>query len=401
MSSWKTYRLGDFAEINPRRSLKKGEEYSFVEMKDLEAKNKFATSSSKRTLKGGSKFQDGDTLFARITPCLENGKICQVKNLENGVGFGSTEFLVFRGIEGISDSDFLYYLTKSDFVRHNAIQMMTGTSGRQRVERTALEDLEVNVPDLSTQKEIAQILSSLYDKIELNLQMNQTLEDTTKTVFEEWFIKFNFPGFNGEFENDLPKGWEMKKIGELGSVITGSTPSSKKPQLFGKETPFITPSDFKNYGKLILDAKRYLSVQGKEAMKSKLLPPNSVLVTCIGSDMGKLAINRVESVSNQQINSIVPDTNLVSADYLYYDLIFKYGYLRNIATGGSTMPIINKSRFQEIEITVPTEDVRLSFKELMENFNSKIEENVKQIKSLSQTRDSLIPMLMSGQLETA
>ncbi len=220
-----------------------------------------------------------------------------------------------------------------------------------------------------------------------------------QAIFKEWFVAFNFPGFDGELVDGLPKGWVVKNIGELGTVITGTTPSSKKPELFGDITPFITPTDFKNYGKLILDANRYLSEQGRQSMTSRLLPSNSVLVTCIGSDMGKVAINRVESVSNQQINSIIPDTKQITYDYLYYDLVFKYNYLRNIATGGSTMPIINKSRFQEIEIIIPSEDLRNKFQELMNNFNFRIEENERQIKSLTQTRDTLLPKLMNGQLE--
>src|SRR5574344_2113493 len=104
MSEWKIYKLGDFAEINPKIALKQGLEYSFVEMKDLDTTYKYVLPSTKKELKGGSKFQNGDTLFARITPCLENGKICQVKNLENNLGFGSTEFLVFRGRKNVSDS---------------------------------------------------------------------------------------------------------------------------------------------------------------------------------------------------------------------------------------------------------------------------------------------------------
>jgi len=209
MSEWKTYRLGDFAEINPRISLKQGNEYSFVEMKDLDATYKYVSPSTKKELKGGSKFQNGDTLFARITPCLENGKICQVKNLVGNVGFGSTEFLVFRGKENISNSDFVYYLSRSEFVKNNAIQMMTGTSGRQRVEKSALEELEISIPDLPTQTQIAQILTSLDDKIELNLQMNQTLEAMAQAIFKEWFVNFKFPGFDGQLVDGLPKGWRM------------------------------------------------------------------------------------------------------------------------------------------------------------------------------------------------
>jgi len=134
-------------------------------------------------------------------------------------------------------------------------------------------------------------------------------------------------------------------------------------------------------------------------MATRLLPKNSVLVTCIGSDMGKVALNKIECVTNQQINSIIPDEKVLSADYLYYNLVFKYDYLRNIATGGSTMPIINKSRFEQIEIVIPKYEVVRSFQLLMNNLNSKNEENIRQIKILSQIRDGLLPKLMTGKIE--
>ena len=91
--------------INPLVKLKADSEYSFIEMKDLNEEQKFVYPSGKRLLNGGARFEEGDTLFARITPCLENGKICQAKGLENGVGFGSTEFLVFRGKKNVSDTN--------------------------------------------------------------------------------------------------------------------------------------------------------------------------------------------------------------------------------------------------------------------------------------------------------
>jgi len=260
MSEWKTYKLGDFAEINPRISLKQGNEYSFVEMRDLDASLKYVSPSVKKELKGGAKFQNGDTLFARITPCLENGKICQVKNLEDNVGFGSTEFLVFRGKENVSNSDFVYYLSRSEFVKNNAIQMMTGTSGRQRVEKSALQELEITVPYLSTQTQIAQILTSLDDKIELNLQMNQTLEAMAQAIFKEWFVDFKFPQLSEHDLKDLkmdkmmdykgkksknpvnqinpknpvqnnvvdglPKGWRMGSVLEIATLLSGETPKT-------------------------------------------------------------------------------------------------------------------------------------------------------------------------------
>jgi len=112
-SRWKESKFSDFVTINPTVSLKGTEEYSFVEMKDLQDGNKICSPTTKRKTSSGARFQENDTLFARITPCLENGKICQVRNLEEGIGFGSTEFLVFRGKVGVSDNEFVFYLSKS------------------------------------------------------------------------------------------------------------------------------------------------------------------------------------------------------------------------------------------------------------------------------------------------
>ena len=126
--------------------------------------------------KGGTKFRNGDTIMARITPCLENGKTAKVNVLEkNEVGFGSTEYIVFRAINGISDEDFVYYLVCSPIVREPAIKSMVGSSGRQRVQTDVLQNLEINLPDLETQRIIGSILRGIDDRISLNTAINENL----------------------------------------------------------------------------------------------------------------------------------------------------------------------------------------------------------------------------------
>lgn len=259
MTNWKKYKFSDFVDINPKVALKKGVEYSFVEMKDLSEGNKFVTPSQKRELKGGSRFENGDTLFARITPCLENGKISQVKELENGVGFGSTEFLIFRGKEGISNTDFVHYLSLSDEVRSFAEQNMVGTSGRQRVSWQAFENLTLNLPDLPTQTAIAEILSSLDDKIELNNKINQELENLAQTLFKQWFIDFEFPNENGEpYKSsggemvdselgEIPENFTISILSEQTELVRGI--SYRKPELVSKEEglPFVNLKCFCKY----------------------------------------------------------------------------------------------------------------------------------------------------------
>lgn len=296
------------------------------------------------------------------------------------------------------DPDFLYWILRTQPYQYYIVGSATGSTVKH-TSPTRICSYEFSAPiDKSEQSQIAQILSSMDDKIELLQQMNQTLEEMAQTIFKQWFVDFNFPEFDRELVDGLPKGWNYKKIRELGKVVTGNTPASKNPEYFGKVTPFVTPTDFKNFGKLIISANRFLSNEGKLAMKSRLLPRYSIVVTCIGSDMGKVAMNSVECITNQQINSIIPNQEHLK-DYLYYDLVYKYDYLRNIATGGSTMPIINKSRFEEIEVLVPTSDILENFQILMNSFNSRIEENIKQLETLTRTRDTLLPKLMNGELE--
>ena len=125
---------------------------------------------------GGAKFRNGDTVMARITPCLENGKTAMVSILDdNEVGFGSTEYIVLRNKNGLKDSRFVYYFATNPWFRDIAIKSMVGSSGRQRVQQSVLENLTVSIPSLPTQQRIANILGSLDNKIELNRRINDNL----------------------------------------------------------------------------------------------------------------------------------------------------------------------------------------------------------------------------------
>ena len=147
-----------------------------IAMEQLTPFNRFVQSNIFEEYKGGSKFRNGDTIMARITPCLENGKTAYISSLnQNELAFGSTEFIVLRHIESITDSKYIYYLTISPQIREIAIKSMVGSSGRQRVQQSMLENYEILLPSLDKQREIATILSSLDDKIELNRRINDNL----------------------------------------------------------------------------------------------------------------------------------------------------------------------------------------------------------------------------------
>lgn len=177
MGAWKKVVASEFIEFNPKETLKKGTLAPKISMDVIAPFTRKVSSYSQESYNGGTKFRNQDTIMARITPCLENGKTSMVDILPNEtVGFGSTEYIVFRARPGISDSKFVYYLACSNIIRDIAIKSMVGSSGRQRVQQSVVNNIEFMAPRIEEQRRIASVLSSLDDKIELNKKINENLE---------------------------------------------------------------------------------------------------------------------------------------------------------------------------------------------------------------------------------
>ncbi|MBQ6003309.1 MAG: restriction endonuclease subunit S [Clostridia bacterium] len=175
MGEWFNKRMDEIAEFNPRESIPKGTIAKKIAMEKLQPFCRDVPGYELEAFAGGSKFRNGDTIMARITPCLENGKTAKVDILEEDeVGFGSTEFIVFRAKDG-NDPDFIYYLVTSPIIREPSIKSMVGSSGRQRVQTDVVQSIIVRVPGLKEQQEIAGILKSLDDKIVANRRINENL----------------------------------------------------------------------------------------------------------------------------------------------------------------------------------------------------------------------------------
>ena len=176
MAEWVTKKLKDIAFFNPKESLAKGTIAKKIPMDKIQPFCRDVPGYVFEEFAGGTKFRNGDTIMARITPCLENGKTAKVGILDDGeIGFGPTEYIVFRAKDGV-DEDFLYYLVCSQYVREPAIKSMVGSSGRQRVQTDVVQDLDVLVPSYQDQKRISGLLKSIDDKISLNTRINKNLE---------------------------------------------------------------------------------------------------------------------------------------------------------------------------------------------------------------------------------
>ena len=255
-------------------------------------------------------------------------------------------------------------------------------SAREVFDWDELCDVKPPIPSITRQREIVTEYETLTRRIRLNEQMIQHLESTAQALYRKMFV-------DGIDKENLPEGWRMGTIEELGKVITGKTPSSENPEDFGDEMPFVAPGDFSNYKKFAIGAERMLSSIGIKRLKGKVLPKGSVIVTCIGSDMGKVAIASENCVTNQQMNSIVVSSNEYS-DYLFYALSAISKELKAMALGSSTMPLLNKSDFEQIEIIIPPFELLREFSEITSKGNTIVILKLKENKKLTELQSLLL-----------
>ena len=376
-------RIRDRVLCNPLVKLEKGVSYPFIDMEAITPGIKAVGSveSSEYSGQSCSKFCSGDTLMARITPCLENGKIAQYTG---GIGkaFGSTEFFVFRGIPKITDNDYIYYLMSTSYIRKSAVNSMTGASGRQRADITFISKIKWNFPSYQEQKRIARILSA-YDKlIEINNKRIKVLEQMAENLYKEWFVRFRFPGHESvPFENGLPKGWQIRRISEISSIKAGGD----RPSAFSEN-----PAD----GMIVPIFSNGIENDGLYGFTDIPQISNESITISARGTVGYICLRRVPYVPIVRLIAIVPDASIVTALYLYY-------YLQSdsiIANGTSqqqiTIPMVSRKR-----VLVPPEALLKRFDSIESPIWSERDKLKEQNRKLSKQRDLLLPRLMSGKLE--
>lgn len=211
--------------------------------------------------------------------------------------------------------------------------------------------------------------------------------------------------FPNEFEHNeqlgwIPKGWEASKLKEFGKIITGKTPPKKINDAFeleGKGVPFITPSDVEG-DVFTVNTIRHLTESGVGSVKNNIVDAESVCVTCIGSQMGKTTIAPEKSVTNQQLNSIVLGKKYFR-NYIFLNLRMRREELFNLGSSGSTMPILNKTSFENLSVLKPNESSLKAFDDITESYLAKILLNSQNNTKLTTMRDTLLPKLISGELQ--
>ena len=363
MSEWLTVSLNEIAFINPTEKLAKGTVATKIGMDNLQPFSKKVSAQIQEPYNGGMKFRNGDTIVARITPCLENGKTAYIDTLDDGaVGYGSTEYIVLRAKEDSSDSHFLYYFARSDTFRDVAIASMTGSSGRQRVQTDVVVNHTFELPSLPEQKAIASVLSSLDNKIDLLHRQNKTLEAMAETLFRQWFIE------------EAKEDWEEASLGSLFTISSGK--GLKREQ-------------FRDHGLIPV-----LGANGEIGRTDQVMFEEFLIYTGRVGTLGKVSIIEGQPVW-------LSDNTLVFRDIEYF--YFTYFQLKAVNyqeyNVGSTQPLIRQSDIKEIAVLLPSDlDMIKRFELQAKDIFGKIQTNTKQIQTLENLRDTLLPKLMSGEV---
>lgn len=374
---WSVKKLSDIATFNPQEKITRGTIAKKIPMEMISPFCRDIVGYEYSPFYGGSKFRNGDTLMARITPCLENGKIAKVNILDKDeVAFGSTEYIVLRPKTEI-DSDYLYYLTCSSLVRDPAIKSMVGSSGRQRVQLDVLRDLEVLMPPFEIQKMIGKFLKDYDDGIFLRNQINKNLEELAQAIFKSWFIDFE------RFGNQMPNTWFISTLGNVSIMGAG-----------GDRPQNVSPVKTELYQYPIYS--NGLSDEGLYGFTDEpKISEESVTVSARGT-IGFVCLRHMPYVPIVRLITLIPKTEIISAKYLYL-------WLKNLhITGtGTTQQQLTVPNFQKTKILIPSHEIITLFTDTVAPIFEKIWENQCENEKLASLRDTLLLKLMSGKIDVS
>ena len=295
--------------------------------------------------------------------------------------------------ESKADYEFIYYQLCT---LYNKMVSLKAGAAQPNLNAQIIKNLSVKLPPLPIQYRISTILSR-YDSLIENYQKQiKLLEEAAQRLYKEWFVDLHFPGHeNTKIVDGVPEGWEKKKVGEIGKVITGKTPSTAKKEYYGGQIPFITIPDM--HTGIYPTSSQFLSSLGANSQSGKFIPANSLMVSCIGT-AGLVCITKEECQTNQQINSLVLNDNSLLY-YMYNTFLSLKGHLNNIGSNGATMTNVNKSKFESIEILIPTNSISNLYNKAVEQSFRSIETLSSQVRLLIEARDRLLPKLMSGEID--
>lgn len=337
--------------------------------------------------------KDNDIIYSTVRPNLR--AYYYVKNCPDNA-ICSTGFAVLRAKENV-DSRFIYSLvTENSFV--NYLSLVAKGSAYPAVDTADFKKAKVTIPDLPTQKRIADILSAYDDLIENNNRRIALLEKAAQELYKEWFVRFRFPGYeNTKFENGLPEGWECKKISVYYDTCSGGTPSRTHEEYFEAGIyPWVKTGEIKDC--IIIDTEEYITEEAVKKSSAKLLPAKSVAMAMYGVNIGQLGYFDKQMTCNQACCVFSDKRSFSSKHYLFQYLKSIREYLLLISFGAAQQNL-SQELIKKIKIVMPSDDVVRAFEEKVDAIYDSIKTLMYKNQNLANQRDLLLPRLMSGKLE--
>lgn len=397
MSDWKECTIADLGEVvgGATPSTKKPENYengdiSWITPKDL------STFSGRFIIRGERNITEIglNSCSTRLLP--PNTVLFSSRAPIGYVAIAAKEMCTNQGFKSVipnADTDymFLYYLLKHN--RDNIENMGSGTTFKE-VSGNTMKSIKVYVPvDIDEQRRIGAVLSAIDDKIELNTAINENLEQQAQAIFKSWFVDFE------PFGGVMPEDWNVGIVSDLSKeIICGKTPSTKKKEYYGNFMPFITIPDMHN-SVYAISTERYLSELGAKSQSKKILPKNSICVSCIGT-AGLVVLVATDSQTNQQINSIIPKDGY-SPYYIYLLMQTLSEKINRLGQSGSTIVNLNKAQFGIMDALIPSMVSMNEFDSIVQPLFKLILANQQENQRLSALRDTLLPKLMNGEIDVS
>lgn len=298
----------------------------------------------------------------------------------------------------IANPLFVYYFLQSHHGQHEILKNKNPTGVPSIAQPlTSLRNISIPLPSIKEQNKITEVPWNL-DKQIIELQnQNNLLENMVLSIFKSWFVDFDV---HTEFVDSelgkIPEGWKIKKIQDLGKIVTGKTPPTKDKDNYGSDYPFITIPDMHKQI-IVVRTERYISEKAKRNLENYILPPLSICVSCIATP-GLVSITNQPSLTNQQINSIICNNKFFP--YFVFDSLKE---IKNeiivMASGGTATPNLNKGDFSLIKIVVPSEPLIQKYHNLVEPIFNQVKTKCELIFNLEKMKDFLLPKLFSGEIK--
>lgn len=395
VSAWTRTTLGEVCQINPGKpkpdALPADAPVTFVPMAAVDDVTGAIVAPENREfakVRGSyTAFRDGDVLFAKITPCMENGKAAVARGLVNGLGFGSSEFHVLRP-SGKVLPEFIYQLIRQKSFRAEARDNMTGSVGQARVPTEWLKNFEFELPPIETQREIVGLVSELQKQIESTSDRLATIPALLKKFRQSVLAAACSGQLTADWreghttvepverllarirqhrkskpissppamDEDVPRDWVLTTVGQICAVATGATPLRTKSAYFGGDIPWITSSAV-NEG-TVTRASQFITELAVKETNAKVFPPGTLIVAMYGEGQtrGRVAELGIATATNQALAALLfDDVNENCRAFVKLHFLKNYEEMRNLAAGG-VQPNLSLGLIRDSELLLPPLD---------------------------------------------